>query len=200
MLEFLQHPNATFALIGVLVLTVGFAIITKAKFTTYSMVCTAVMIGLATILSFIKIYHLPQGGSITLAAMVPLLFVAFAYGPAVGMLAGFIYGVLGLILNPYILHPVQVLFDYPLPYMAMGIAALFGRKYYLGTIFALGIRLIFHIISGVVFFASYAPPNMNPLIYSILYNASYLVPDLIICLAIIGILPTARLIKQMQKS
>ena len=49
------------------------------------------------------------------------MLIAFAYGPEVGFLAGFAYGILNLLLNPYILHPVQVLFDYPLPFMALGL-------------------------------------------------------------------------------
>lgn len=172
----------------------------KRKITTKKLVTAAVLIALAMVLSFIKIYHLPQGGSVTLAAMVPLLLISFAYGPMVGSLAGFVYGMLHFIISPYILHPVQVLFDYPLPYMVIGVAGLFRDKYYIGTVLALVLRFICHVISGVVFFASYTPEGLNPLLYSITYNGGYLLPDLILCLVVIKLLPTKKLLRKMRVS
>lgn len=191
-----EHLDVLFTLVALLICVFSFVHISKVHMTTKELATAAVLIALAMILSFIKIYHFPQGGSVTLAAMLPLLFISFAYGPAVGILAGFVYGVLHFILSPYILHPVQVLFDYPLPYMAMGLAGFFKDKYYLGTIVALMGRLFCHIVSGVVFFANYAPKGVNPLIYSIIYNGSYLLLDLIICLLVIKILSTRKLLKR----
>ena len=60
---------------------------------------------------------MPQGGSITCGAMLPLLFIAYRYGPGIGCLTGFLYGLINILQDPFILHPLQVLFDYPLPYM-----------------------------------------------------------------------------------
>lgn len=80
----------------------------------------AIVIDIATVLNFIKIINLPNGGgSILLGSMVPIIIIAFMYGPQVGLLTGFIFGIISLIVNPYIMHPIQVLFDYPLPFMAV---------------------------------------------------------------------------------
>ena len=74
------------------------------------------------------IYHFPQGGGVTLGAMVPILLLSYIYGPLVGMLSGFLFGILSLFFNPYIMHPIQVLFDYPLPFAVLGLAGFFASK------------------------------------------------------------------------
>lgn len=144
----------------------------------------ALAIALAFVLGLIKIFQMPLGGSISLE-MVPLILLALRQGPWVGIVAGAAYGILNLIMNPVILHPVQVLFDYPLPFAALGLAGFFSptiRGAILGTIVAVLARFACHFVSGVVFFASYAPEGWNPYIYSVAYNAAYLVPSLIIAL------------------
>ncbi|WP_418626858.1 energy-coupled thiamine transporter ThiT [Anaerosinus sp.] len=156
------------------------------------------MISLAFILHQIRIYHMPQGGSITLGSMVPLLFLSFCYGPGIGFLTGFLYGVISLLFNPYILHPVQVLFDYPLPYMAIGLAGYFPTRIFLGTTIAVLGRFICHFISGIVFFASYAPEGTSPYLYAFLFNASYLLPELMITLFLFKLLPLKNLMKQVK--
>src|SRR5690606_18657798 len=116
-----------------------------------------------TILHLIKIVDLPNGaGSINLGSMVPLLIISFIYGPEIGMLAGFLFGVIYLILSPYILHPIQVLFDYPLPFMAIGLAGYFKNKKLIGTFIGMFVRFIFHFISGVLFFGQFAPDGWSP--------------------------------------
>jgi len=147
----------------------------------------------------LRIYHFPQGGSVTLGAMIPLLLISFRYGAGVGALAGFIFGLINLLQDPFILHPIQVLFDYPLPFMAIGLAGIFQRKIFLSTLLAFCGRFLCHFISGVVFFASYAPEGMSPIIYSITANATYLVPELIITCLILKILPVQRLLDAMDK-
>ena len=192
-----NDPNSILALFGVLILICAFIYMKKVKLTTRVLVQVALMIALTVILHMIRLYHMPQGGSVTLGAMVPLLFVAFAYGPAVGYLAGFCYGLLSLLQDPFILSPIQVLFDYPLPYMAIGLAGYFKRNIYLGATIGIFGRFICHFISGAVFFGSYAPEGMNPYWYSFIFNATYLLPELIICLIILKVLPVKRLLKQM---
>ncbi|MCR3758327.1 energy-coupled thiamine transporter ThiT [Clostridium felsineum] len=190
-----QSPSAIAALIGVLIIIIVLLRIRKIKFSTKLITQIGVVLALATVLSFFKIYKLPQGGNITLGSMVPILLIAFFYGPEVGFLTGFLFGIIDLMIDPYILHPVQVLFDYPLPYMALGFAGYFKNKRLIGTIAAVFIRLLFHVVSGVVFFASSAPKGQSPLIYSIIYNASFLSIDCVICLVIIAIIPFKRLYK-----
>lgn len=94
--------------------------------TTRMIIDIALMLALTIVLHQIRIFHMPQGGSVTLGAMVPLLLLSYRYGPGIGALAGFLYGLVNIIQDPFIVHPVQVLFDYPLPYMAMGLAGLWS--------------------------------------------------------------------------
>lgn len=196
LIEIFAHPTSIFALLGVAILILAFLNINKIKLTTKLITHMGLMISLALILHQIRIYQMPQGGSITLGSMLPLLFIAFRYGPGVGYLAGFIYGVINLIFNPYILHPVQVLFDYPLPYMAVGIAGYFNNRLFLGTSIAIAARFICHFISGIVFFAAYTPAGTSPYAYSFLFNISYLLPELIITLLLLRLLPIKTLMNQ----
>ncbi|CAN5810271.1 hypothetical protein BH23ACT11_BH23ACT11_01420 [soil metagenome] len=150
----------------------------------------ALAIALAFVLGLITLFRMPLGGSISLE-MVPLILLALRQGWRVGMLAGAAYGLLNLAINPVILHPIQVLFDYPLPFAALGLAGFFNptvRGAIVGTIVAVLARFVFHFVSGVAFFASYAPEGWNPLVYSAAYNAAYLVPSLIIAVIAVPVL------------
>jgi len=162
-------------------------------FTTREIVFTALMIAATFVLEQLRIFTMPQGGSITLGGMVPLLLLAYLFGPAVGAAGGCLYGFLNLMQDPFIVHPVQVLFDYPLPYMCMGLAGLFPAHRAASTALAFAARFICHFISGIVFFASYAPEGMNPAVYSAVFNATYLIPDFILCCIILKLLPIRRL-------
>lgn len=147
----------------------------------------ALSVALAFVLSFIKLLDLPFGGSISLE-MVPLILFALRQGAAAGIITGAVYGMLNLAVDPFIVHPVQVLFDYPVAFGALGLAGLFRPTTLgtiLGTLVATAARFAAHFVSGVVFFASYAPEGWNPLVYSAAYNAVYLVPSLII--AVVGV-------------
>jgi len=198
-LTLLNNQTSFFALIGVLILILSALYSRKIKFTTKMLINISLMLAMATVLHYLRIYHFPQGGSVTLGAMIPLLLISFRYGAGVGALAGFIFGLINLLQDPFILHPIQVLFDYPLPFMAIGLAGIFQRKIFLSTLLAFCGRFLCHFISGVVFFASYAPEGMSPIIYSITANATYLVPELIITCLILKILPVQRLLDAMDK-
>lgn len=195
--KLLTSPTSVLALLGVLALILGMLRVRRIEFSIHLIVNIALMLGLAIILHQIRLYHMPQGGSITLGGMVPLLLLAYRYGPGIGALGGFLFGLINMIQDPYILHPVQVLFDYPLPYMAMGLAGLFPQRILPGTALAFFTRLICHVISGVVFFASFAPAGQSPLVYSLVFNGTYLVPEFIICTVILRLLPLDRLLAAM---
>lgn len=162
------------------------------KLTTRTLIDIALMLALTIVLHQIRIFHMPQGGSVTLGAMVPLLLLSYRYGPGIGALAGFLYGLINIIQDPFIVHPVQVLFDYPLPYMAMGLAGLWRGHLYRGTALAFLARFLC--------FASYAPEGMNPLVYSLAFNATYLIPEFLICCLILRLLPVKRLLAAMGQS
>lgn len=196
----LEQPTSVFTLAALVVLILVFVNIKKIKLNTPMIAHIGIMLALTIILHTFRLYHMPQGGSVTLGGMIPLLLITFRYGPAVGYLAGFVYGLINLILDPFILHPVQVLFDYPLPYMALGLAGYFKERILLGAIIGACGRFICHFISGAVFFASYAPPGTSPYWYSLVFNATYLVPELIICLLILRVLPLKRILLQMRNN
>lgn len=102
------------------------------KITTHQATVCGLLLALTLVLSLLPLYRMPYGGTITLGGMLPMMLIAFVYGPRVGIMAGFVYGLLNLLLNPYILHPVQVLLDYPLPFMALGLCGFFPQRPYLG--------------------------------------------------------------------
>ena len=194
-----SSSSSMFALLGIFLLTIFLIYIRRIKFTTRMLVYVSLMLAASIILQQIRLYHFPQGGSVTLGSMIPLIFLTFRYGAPVGMFAGFIFGLINIILDPFILHPIQVLFDYPLPSMAAGLAAIFPKNFIASTILVFAGKFICHVISGVVFFASYAPEGMSPIIYSLTVNASMIVPECLICCVLLKILPTERLLNSMDK-
>ena len=195
--EILAHPDASFALLGVLLLIFFCIHMRRIKLNLHILINIALMLTLAIILSEIRLYHLPQGGSVSLGGLIPILMISFRYGAEIGTLAGFLFGLITIMQDPFILHPVQVLFDYPLPVMAIGMAGFFHEKIFLGTILAFTGNYICHFISGVVFFASYAPEGTSAVMYSLITNATYVVPEMIICLILLKVLPMKRLLAAM---
>ena len=140
----------------------------------------AIAIALVAVLSQVRIYKLPQGGSITAGSMVPIFYVALRWGARWGVLAGVLAGVVNYLTDPFYVLPAQVLLDYPIAFGVLGLAGLFPRRPVLGVIVGGAGRFIAHFVSGVVFFASYAPHGMSPLIYSAIYNGSYMLVEVVI--------------------
>lgn len=191
--DILASPMSIITLLGCILLLIALAKAKKIKFTPELIARIGIALALATILKMLRLYHFPQGGSITLGSMIPVLLIAFIYGPEVGCLTGFLYGVITLILDPYILHPVQVLFDYPLPFTALGIAGFFKQRRLVGVSIAILVRFLCHLISGIVFFGSFAPEGMSPVVYSLLVNGPMIGIEGIICLVILAVLPIERI-------
>jgi len=149
------------------------------------------------VLQFFKLFELPYGGSATLGSMLPIIVISLLYGPTIGVLTGFLYGLINFDIGPaYILHPIQVLFDYSLPFMAVGLAGILKDNRILATIFAFSFRFVFHFISGVVFFGDYAKDGMSPILYSFLYNGGYLLADCLICIAILSVVKIDLILKK----
>lgn len=197
--EITKSPTALMALLGVLILILAILKFRKVKLTTKMITSVGIAIAVATVLQFITIMKLPQSGSVTAGSMVPIILIALFYGPEVGFIAGFLFGIINFIVSPFALHPVQVLFDYPLPFMAIGIVGYF-RNYNIkgilaGVVLAMFTRFACHFISGVVFFGSYAPEGTSVYLYSFLYNGSYMGVETIISCIVIAILPLKRLSK-----
>lgn len=195
--EIIKHP---LSILTVLVLAIIMVVLVKAKkinFTAKLITRIAIALALAVVLDFFKIYRMPQGGSVTLGSMVPIILISLWYGPEIGMLTGMLYGIISLILGPWIVHPLQVILDYPMAFLVLGTAGFFKNNKYVGTSLAVVLRLVCSVLSGVIFFGEYAAPGQSPLMYSIIYNGSYLGVELIICLALMALLPVAQLKKRL---
>ncbi len=142
-----------------------------------------VTVALAAVLSIIRVFRMPQGGSISLE-MVPIFYVALRRGAGTGVLAGLVLGMVKLVLEPYVVHPLQFLMDYPLAFAALGLAGLFPRLPLVGVVVGGAGRFLMHLLSGVIFFASYAPEGSNVWAYSATYNATYMVPEVAIAMIV----------------
>ncbi|WP_051542082.1 energy-coupled thiamine transporter ThiT [Clostridium lundense] len=191
--EILSKPISILTIAGLILILLALIKIKKVRLNIRIMSQIGVMLALATVLKICRVYHFPQGGSITIGSMVPILLMSLFYGPEIGFLTGGLYGIITLIMDPFIVHPTQVLFDYPLPFLVLGIAGYFRNNKLLGCGIAIFMRYICHVISGVIFFGSYAPKGTSPLMYSLSVNTSIVGPDGIICLIIIALLPIERL-------
>jgi thiamine transporter len=158
-----------------------------------------VIIALANVLYVISKFYfpflkLPQGGSITLGSMIPLLWFALRRGLRWGVEAGIVYGLVHMVISGDIYYPTQILLDYPLAFGALGLAGAFKNQPVAGI--GLGIlgRFVCHFVSGVIFFGQYAWEGWNVFAYSAAYNATYLVPEFIISATVIFILLKRKLL------
>jgi thiamine transporter len=134
------------------------------------------------------IYHMPQGGSVTIAGLVPLIWFALRRGTAWGSFAGFAYGLVHALLpGSYIIHPVQGLLDYPLAFAALGLAGLFKKIPAAGI--ALGIfgRFLCSFLAGLLFFVE-NPFSIEGIYASAIYNGAYLIPEFVITAIVIYIM------------
>ena len=159
------------------------------KINTRELAFCSVCMALAFALSFVKLFDAPMGGSITLMSMFFITFVGYLYGTYTGITTGVAYGLLQLIVNPYFVHPVQILVDYPLAFGALGLSGVFSKaKFGLIKGYLLGItgRLFFSVLSGVIFFAEYAG-DQNVFWYSFTYNVGYIGIEGIITIVILMI-------------
>lgn len=195
-----SNPLTLITLIGCAILLIALIKFKSLKFDSKLIARIGLAIALAFILDMLKIYRLPNGGgSISLGSMIPIMLISFVYGPSIGLFTGFLFGIFKLIVDPYILNPVQVLFDYPMPFMAIGIVGFFKNRY-LGATLGMFLRFICHFISGIIFFGSYAPAGMSPIVYSIAVNGFAVGGELLICLALLAFLPIEQLIKTLKSS
>ena len=144
----------------------------------------ALCVSLSFILSYIKLFSAPQGGSVTLASMLPIMLYASMFGTKRGLLAGLVYGLLQFIQKPEIYHWAQVLLDYPLAFTVIGLAGLPGDLKLLpvGTIIGGFARFVVHTISGFLFFSEVL--NGSALWASAVYNGWYMLFDTLICLVL----------------
>lgn len=162
----------------------------KKILTTKQLVYSAVAIALAIVCSMIKFSSLPMGGSITLFSMLFIVLIGYWYGPSGGIMTAVAYGLLQFVLEPIFYTLPQMLIDYPLAFGALGLAGFFHKKKFglqIGYIVGVIGRYVFAVISGYVFFGAYAPEGTPAIVYSLTYNATYIVPEAIVTLILISI-------------
>ena len=197
------------ALIVVGLICVGLAlwIVSRNKkggmhITTRQIMFSAMAMALGTVTSMIKLFDAPMGGSVTLCSMLFIVLIGYWYGPKVGILTGVAYGMLQLIIDPYILSLPQLIVDYPLAFGALGMSGFFAnsknglQKGYLLGIFG---RWIFAFLSGYIFFAYYAWDGWNPAAYSAVYNLSYIGIEGVITLILISLPPVRNALVSVKK-
>ena len=200
--KLLEQKWYTLAIVAALFVA-GVILALGAKKTTWDshrLAMGAMSIAIAFVLSCIRLYRMPQGGSITPASMLPLVIFMLACGPLQGFVAGCAYGLLQLIADPWVIHPVQMLVDYPLAFGALILGCLAALipvkknlKLPLAVLLAAIGRYAMAVLSGTVFFAEYAG-DQNALLYSLGYNIAYLGPDTLVCMAVALIPGMSRLV------
>lgn len=169
---------------------------------TVALAYSGLAIALGTVLSVFTVFKLGQGGSATLFSMLAIVSIGYFYGLGQGLLCGFAFGLIQLAIGPYVVHPVQLLLDYPVAFAMLGLSGLFAnKKFGLPIGYAVGVfgRYLMHTISGVVFFAEYAGDS-NVLWYSASYNFTYIGFEGIITLVLLFIPQVAMLFTYIKKN
>ena len=170
----------------------------KKRMSTKQLVFCAAAMALAFITSYIKIWNMPWGGSVTLCSMLFIVLVANWYGAGTGIFVGLAYGILQFIQEPYVLSFFQVCCDYILAFAALGVAGFFAKKKHgllKGYIAAVLARGAFHALGGYLYWMDYMPENFPQSlksIYPIAYNYSYLLVEAVITVVIISIPAVAK--------
>lgn len=185
--------------VGLLVLIVLLAIFTDKEkdlhFDAKTIAYAGVLGALSFALSYVKIFKMPMGGSITLASVIPIMIFAFMFGTKKGVILGAVMGIMQAIQDPWILHPAQFLLDYPIAFASFGLAGCLsnvklikhhGIKFLLAGIIAGSLRFISHFFAGVFAFGAYADLDKfsSAYAYSAVYQVSYVLPDTAIALVL----------------
>lgn len=174
----------------------------RIRWTARMLANAALCLALAFVLSYIKLFDLPQGGAVTAASLLPIIAFAYSYGLAPGLVVGVAYGLLQMIQDPWIVTPVQAILDYPLAFACIALAAV-ARKlpdswgWLAGMALAAVGRFVCHTFTGVVFFAEYAAGSgLSPFMYSVLYN-SFVFVDMAICAVVMAFPQVRRALRRM---
>ena len=172
------------------------------KLSARQLVFCAAAIALGTVLSNIKLFRFPTGGSITLLSMLIVTLPGYWFGLGAGLMTGVAYGVLQLLIDPYVLFPAQLIVDYLLAFGALGLSGLFySKKHGLAKGYVTGIlgRYVFAVISGWIFFGTYAWEGWNPFFYSLVYNGIYIFSEAAVTIIIIMLPPVRDAMTRVKK-
>lgn len=165
------------------------------KADTKALAVSALLVALSIVLNQVVFFKMPQGGSVTAFSMVPIVLCAYFFGVRRGLMAGMCVGLIDLIFNPYVIHPIQLLLDYPLAFGALALGGFlasgkFGlvKSYVAGVFF----RYVCAVLSGVIFFGAYAPEGFSALTWSLWYNITYLAVEGVISAVILSTPPVRK--------
>jgi len=162
---------------------------------TKKLTVAAMCVALAFLLNQVSLFRMPQGGSITPASMLFIVLAGYWLGPIYGVIAGLAKGFLDLTTGFFSLHPAQVLLDYPLAFGMPGLAGLFRKMNFglqIGYVVGVLGRLLMVFLAGVIFWADIGNLGLaGAMSFSIIYNMTYILPEMIVTLIIIS-LPTLR--------
>ena len=179
----------------------------QKSFSVKQLVFSAAALALAFVTSYIRIFSMPWGGSVTLCSMLFVTLIGYWYGPRIGITAGFAYGLLEFVQDggSYILDPLQACLDYIFAFAALGISGFFSKskngllKGYIAAILARG---LFHSIGGYIYWMDYMPeefPASLRAVYPIVYNYAYIVIEGIITVIIISVPAVKKALAQIKK-
>lgn len=197
----------TLAALGIVLL---FIVKGKAKWTARMVAYGALSVALAFVLSCIRLYRMPTGGSVTPASMLPLMLFSAAFGVGPGMLAGLVYGLMQYLQGGWWLNVWQFLLDYVLAFTVLGVAGLAkgrgDKALYFAIPAAALLRAVCAVLAGLMWVADTAVSDLvigswqfsSPLLYSLVYNGLYLVPDMLICLLVAALVGN-RLLKAIRR-
>lgn len=162
----------------------------------------ALCLAIAFVLSYVKLFSMPLGGSVTLCSMLPVVLFGYLYGPAYGFTAAFAYSLLQIVQGAYVVHPVQFALDYLFAFTALGLGSLFPKNLPLGMAVSGLARVACSVISGVVFFAEYAAEAgyQSALWYSLAYNGSTVGVETALCVLVALLPPVKRAIGQIKRT
>ncbi|NLB41265.1 MAG: energy-coupled thiamine transporter ThiT [Clostridiales bacterium] len=202
--KFTELSPSTIAIIAALAITGigGLLFLRKSKdvrITTKMLVYASMSIALAFVLSYIRLFRMPQGGSVTPGSMLPIMLFSYIFGPIPGIMAGMAYGFLQYIQDAYMVHWAQFLFDYPIAFGMLGLAGLNRKNIIVGSSIAVFGRFVMHFLTGILFFAEYAG-DQHVVLYSLGYNGTYLVAEYIICIVIALLPPMKSMVNQLQRT
>ena len=174
----------------------------SGKLTIKQLGFCAMAIALGTVLSYIKLFHFPWGGSITLLSMLVICLPGYFFGLGAGLMTGLAYGVMQLLIDPYVLSPLQLVVDYFLAFGALGLSGLFSNakngliKGYIAAVLG---RYVFAVISGWIFCGAYAWEGWAPLPYSLVYNGIYIFAEAAISIVVIVMPPVKSAVGRTRK-
>lgn len=189
---------------------IGLSLFDKQKLTfdSRALAYAGICVAMSFALSYIKLWDMPQGGSITLVSLLPLMFYSYIFGAKKGVFVGFVYGILQAVQDPWIIHPAQFLLDYPVAFSAAGLAGLFRERKFLkklpqgkfavGAILAGTLRFVCHVLSGALAFEAYAE-GQNAWIYSLIYNSYVFIDVALVIAAGVFVLSSASFVKTIEK-